>query len=174
MQHIEKDGVGKVYTVENLKPSQFQETYRYLAKQGYNVIFGHGDEFGPAAAKAAAQFPKTVFVTTGGDKSGPNLTPIHFATEEGAYLQGMEAAMVSKTGKGGFVGGQNLPPVQIAADAFGKGARAVNPKFDFKIAYINGWTDPAAAKGQTVAFLSNGADVLAHNCDAAAKGMFVF
>jgi basic membrane protein A len=170
-QRLQTDGAS-VLTMENLKDAQFGEQYHYLAKSGYKLIFGHGDEFGPAAAKAAAQFPNVVFVTTGGEKSGANLIPLHFATEEGSYLQGMEAAMVSKSGKGGFVGGQELPPVAIAAKAFALGAKAVNPAFDFKIAYINSWDDQTHAKAQTDAFLNNGVDVIAHNCDAAAKGMF--
>ena len=172
-QRIQKDLGAKIDKQENLKNSQFEDAFRDFANRGYNVIFAHGDEFGKTAAKLAPQFPKTVFITTGGDeKPGANLAPILFATEEGAYLQGMEAGLVSKTGKGGFVGGQELPPVKKAADAFFAGAKSVNPKFQFKATYINGWSDTVAAKAQTEALLNNGADVLAHNCDAAAKGMF--
>lgn len=173
VQRIAKDLGAQTAQQENLTPAQFREAFRDFADQGYNVIFAHGDEFGPDAAAVAAQFPKVVFITTGGDeKPGPNIAPIHFTTEEGTYLQGMEAALVSRTGKGGFVGGQDLPPVKIAADAFAQGAQSVNPKYAFKITYINGWSDTVAAKAQTEALLSSGADTIAHNCDAAAKGMF--
>lgn len=169
---IQKDLGATVDKQENLKDSQFVDAFRDFANRGYNLIIGHGDEYANAAAKVAAEYPNVDFVTTGGDKSGPNLTPIHFATEDGTYLQGMEAGFLSKTGKGGFVGGQENPPVKEAAVAFQKGAQAANPKFDFQITYINSWDDPAAAKTQTLTLLSNGDDVLAHNCDAAATGMF--
>ncbi len=173
IQRIAKDLGAQTAKQENLTPAQFREALRDFASQGYNVIFAHGDEFGPDAAAVAAQFPKVVFITTGGDeKPGPNIAPIHFATEQGAYLQGMEAALVSKTGKGGFVGGQELPPVKTAADAFAQGAQSINPRYVFKITYINGWSDTVAAKTQTEALMSSGADTIAHNCDAAAKGMF--
>ncbi|MEO7719456.1 MAG: BMP family protein [Capsulimonas sp.] len=172
LMKIQKDLGAKVEKQESLNSSQFEDAFRDFANQGYNVIFAHGDEFGPAAAKVAKQYPKVVFVTTGGTLSAANLVPIHLATEEGTYLQGMEAAFVSKSGKGGFIGGQNFPPVKMAADAFANGAKSVNPKFTFQTTYINGWTDPVAAKAQTEAMLSSGADVIAHNCDAAAKGMF--
>lgn len=173
LQRIQKDLGAQTGKQENLKPAQFREAFRDFASRGYNVIFAHGDEFGPEAAAAAAQFPQTVFITTGGDeKPGPNVAPILFATGEGTYLQGMEAALVSKTGRGGFVGGQELPPVKAAADAFAQGAKAVNPKYTFRITYINGWSDTVAAKAQTEALLSGGADTIAHNCDAAAAGMF--
>ena len=169
---IQKTLGAQVAKQENLKPDQFEGAFRDFAQQGYNVIFAHGDEFGPAAAKVAAQFPQTAFVTTGGENTAANLTALHFSTEEGTYLQGMEAAMVSKTGKGGFVGGQNLPPVARAAAAFAKGAKAVNPQYAFQTTYINGWTDTGAAKAQTDALLASGADTISHNCDAAAAGLF--
>ena len=172
LTRIQKTLGAQIAKQENLKPDAFEGAFRDYAQQGYNVIFAHGDEFGPAAKKVAAQFPQVAFVTTGGDSTAPNLTAIHFSTEEGTYLQGMEAGMVSKTGKGGFIGGQALPPVTRAADAFAKGAKTVNAKYTFQTTYINGWTDTSAAKAQTDALLSSGADTIAHNCDAAAAGMF--
>ena len=172
LQRIQKTLGAQTAQQENLKPDQFEAAFRDFAQQGYSVIFAHGDEFGPAAAKVAAQFPQVAFVTTGGEKTAPNLTAIHFSTEEGTYLQGMEAGLVSRTGRGGFIGGQALPPVTRAADAFAQGAKATNPKYTFQTTYINGWTDAAAARAQTDALLGGGADTLAHNCDAAAAGMF--
>lgn len=173
LQLIQKDLGAQIDKQESLQPAQFREAFQDFASKGYNIVFAHGDEFGKDAEAVSKQFPKTVFITTGGDETpGPNVAPIRFATEQGTYLQGMEAAMVSKTGKGGFVGGQELPPVKIAADAFAQGAQSVNPNYHFKITYINSWSDTVAAKAQTEALLANGADTIAHNCDAAAKGMF--
>src|SRR3569833_810127 len=169
---IQKDLGATIDKQENLKEAQIVDAFREFANRGYNLVIGHGDEFGPAAAKVAAQFPNVDFVTSGGEKNGPNLSNLHFATEEGNYHQGMEAAYISKSGKGGFVGGQELPPVQQAALAFQKGALAVNPKFSYAITYINSWDAPDKAKTQTLTLLSNGADVISHNCDAAAAGMF--
>jgi basic membrane protein A len=168
-----KDLGAKTSTEESLTPDKFADAFRDYASQGYQLIFAHGDEFGPTAEQASKQFPKTVFITTGGDEAaGSNIAPIEFATEEGTYLQGMEAAMVSKTGKGGFVGGQELPPVKRAADAFAAGARSINSHFQFQTLYLNSWTDTTAAKAATDSLMNSGADVIAHNCDAAAAGMF--
>jgi basic membrane lipoprotein Med (substrate-binding protein (PBP1-ABC) superfamily) len=135
-------------------------------------VFAHGDEYADAAAKVAAEYPKTVFVTTGGDRTAPNLAAIDFATEDGAFIQGMEAGFISKTGKGGFVGGQELQPVKVAALAFEQGMQSVNPKAKFSITYIGNWSDSSKAKSFTEALMASGADVLAHNCDAAATGLF--
>jgi basic membrane protein A len=156
--------------IDNVSDSS--AAFEDYASKGYNLIFAHGDEYSDIAATEAQQFPNTVFVTTGGTHFAKNLAPIIFATEDGTYIQGMEAGYLSKTGKGGFVGGQALPPVTRAADAFQNGALAVNPNFNFKITYINSWDDVSKAKGQTDELIANGADMVAHNCDAAAKGLF--
>jgi len=169
---IQKDLGATIEKQESLQPNQFEEAFRDFANRGFNIVIGHGDEFNAAANKVAKDYPKTVFVTTGGDHAAPNVVPIVFVAEEACYLQGMEAAMISKTGKGGFIGGQQLPNVQSAADAFGAGAKAVNPKFVFQQAYLGSWTDTGAAKAQTEALLTAGSDVISQNCDAAAKGVF--
>ncbi len=114
---------------ENLKPAQFREASATSPARATTSSSPTATSSARTPPPVAAQFPKTVFITTGGDeKPGPNIAPIHFATEEGTYLQGMEAAMVSKTGKGGFVGGQELPPVKIAADAFAAGRAVRQPE----------------------------------------------
>ena len=172
LMKIKQDLNAQVSNEVTDNPSEFESAFQDYASKGYNVIFAHGDEYGDTAAKMAPQFPNTVFVTTGGTQSAKNLAPIIFATEDGTYIQGMEAGFLSKTGKGGFVGGQALPPVTRAAVAFQNGAVAVNPQFSFKITYINSWDDVQKAKGQTDELISNGADMIAHNCDAAAKGLF--
>ncbi len=174
------DGLTKIQTEvpasiskqETPNPSSFKAAFEGYAQQGYNVVFAHGDEYSDAAAKVAAEYPKTYFVTTGGEKTAPNLAALKFATEEGAYIQGMEAGFLSKSGKGGFVGGQELAPVKVAALAFKAGMLAANPKAQFSITYIGNWTDSAKAKSFTEALIANGADVIAHNCDAAAAGLF--
>ncbi len=172
LQKIKTDLGAQVQNQETDSPSQFESAFRGFASQGYDLIIAHGDEYADSAAKVAKDFPNVDFVTTGGDKVAPNLAPIIFATEQGAYIQGMQAAFLSKTGKGGFVGGQSLPPVAVAADAFAEGAKSVNPKFTVAITYINSWDDTQKAKAQTEALMAQGADMISHNCDAAAVGLF--
>jgi len=172
LQKIQRDLHAQISKQETPTPSSFQSAFEGYAQHGYNVVFAHGDEYADAAAKVAAEYPKTVFVTTGGDRTAPNLAAIDFATEDGAYIQGMEAGFLSKTGKGGFVGGQELAPVKVAALAFKQGMLAANPKAQFSITYIGNWSDSAKAKSFAEALMASGADVLAHNCDAAASGLF--
>lgn len=153
-------------------PSQIPAALDGYAQSGYSLVFGHGDEYSDPTASEAPKFPKTIFVTTGGTKQGPNYGPIDFATAEGTYIQGMEAAFVSRSGKGGFVGGVQNAEVTRAVNAYIAGAKAANPNFQLSITYIGNWSDTQKAKAQAASLIANGADVLAHNCDAASAGFF--
>ena len=58
---------------------------------GYDLCIGHGFEFQDAAARVAKDFPRTVFVTTSGSRTAPNLAPIVFELEQATYLCGLAA-----------------------------------------------------------------------------------
>src|SRR5215467_10587327 len=58
-------------------------------------------------------FPKTIYVTTSGTTSGPNLAGLAFGFAEPSYLAGILAASMSKTNKLGVIGGTELPPIRV-------------------------------------------------------------
>jgi basic membrane lipoprotein Med (substrate-binding protein (PBP1-ABC) superfamily) len=172
LQRIEKELGAKISHQLTEKAEEFEEGFRGYARQGYHLVFGHGDEFSDAAQRVAPEFPKTIFVTTGGRTVLPNAAPIRLAMEEATYLLGILAAGVSKTGKAGQIGGTELPPVKKAFDAFEAGAKSVNPSFEVTTAYVGSWTNANAAKELALARIREGADILFQNADAAGLGVF--
>ena len=100
-----KDSLGaQVSHVQTKGPQEFDENFRQYGTQGYDLVFGHGFEFQDAAVRVAKDFPKTVYITTSGHTTGANLGGMDFAFEEGAYLAGIVAASVSKSGILGCIG----------------------------------------------------------------------
>jgi basic membrane protein A len=168
-----RDSLGaEVSQVETKTPAEFEETFRDYARRGFNLVFGHGFEFQDAAARVGAEYPNTIFITTSGSTVRPNVSPMIFQLEEGTYLGGMLAGALTRSGKVGFVGGVKLPPVEGTYLGFAGGARAVRPGVEVLQAYIGNFEDVAAAKEYALAQIRRGADVLIHNADAAAFGMF--
>lgn len=163
-----------VKSVDNQKDAgQQEESLRAFGTQKFNIVFGHGHEYDEIARKIEAEYPSTVFVISSGEKPGKNTTPIVLKLEDGAYLEGMLAAGISKTGKLAEVGADPIPPVKSVFSAFEKGARAVNPKIVILPAvYTNSWDDPNKAKQATLPLLDQGADVVMQDVDAAAQGVF--
>lgn len=168
-----RDSLGaEVSHVETRTPAEFEEAFRDYARRGFRLVFGHGFEFQDAAARAGADYPNTIFITTSGSTVRPNVSPMVFQLEEGTYLAGMLAAGLSRSGTIGFVGGIKLPPVEGTFLGFEGGARAVRSGTNVLQAYIGNFDDVAAAKENALAQIRRGADVLLHNADAASFGLF--
>ncbi len=158
--------------VEARTPAEQEEALRTYAAQGYNLVFGHGFEFQGPAERVAADFPAVVFIITSGERARGNVAPLIFRLYEASYLAGMVAGGLTKSGVIGFVGGVELPPVREASEAWMAGARAVNPGVQGRTTYLNNWDDAALGREAARALIRVGADMLHHNADAAAIGVF--
>ena len=96
----------------------------------------------------------------------PNVRGILFKEEEGSFLVGVVAALKSKTGNVGFIGGVKIPLIQKFEAGFIAGAKAVNPDIQVQSTYISnppdfsGFNDPAKGKEAALGMFDNGADVI--------------
>lgn len=164
----------EVSHVEARTPGEQQEALRAYAEQGYQLIFGHGFEFQEPAERIGSEYLRSIFVVTSGERvsAAGNVVPMVFGIEEGTYLAGMVAGGITKSNKIGFVGGIELPPIKRGYEGWRRGARAVNPKVDSRVAYLNTFDDVAAGREAALAMIRVGVDVLHHNADQAALGLF--
>jgi basic membrane lipoprotein Med (substrate-binding protein (PBP1-ABC) superfamily) len=168
-----RDSLGaEVSHIQTKTPADFEENFREYGARGFNLVFGHGFEFQDAARRVAPRFPKTIYVTTGGNTAGENLAGMKFSFVDAAYLAGMLAGAMSRSGIVGMIGGTELPPVKESFGAFERGVRRVNPRARVLTAYIGNWDDVSAGKEQALAQIARGADVLFQNADAAGLGVF--
>jgi basic membrane lipoprotein Med (substrate-binding protein (PBP1-ABC) superfamily) len=168
-----RDSLGaQVSNIEVRSPADFEENFRQYGAQGYDLVIGHGFEFQDAADRVGPDFPKTVFITTSGNRVRANVAPIVFGFEEPSYLAGVLAGSLTKSGKIGAIGGTQLPPVQSSFLAFEAGVHSVNPRASVITAYVGSWEDASTAKEQALAQIHRGVDILFQNADAAGLGIF--
>jgi basic membrane lipoprotein Med (substrate-binding protein (PBP1-ABC) superfamily) len=168
-----RDSLGALIShIQTKTPAEFDENFRQYGAQGYTLVIGHGSEFQDAAKRVAPNFPHTIFMTTSGATTGPNLAGLSFGFAAPSYLAGMLAASVSKTGVIGAIAGQEIPPVAESFRAYTEGARAVKPSIKVLTSYIGNWDDVGGGKEAALAQLSQGADVIFQNADAAGLGVF--
>ncbi len=158
--------------VEATTPAAQEEALRSYAAQGYDLIIGNGFEFQEPSERVAAQYHDPVFVVNSGARVQGQVIPIVFRIEEATYLAGMVAGGMTRSGTIGFVGGVELPPVARGYQGWVNGARAVRPDVVSRVTYLNNWDDAAAGKEAALAQIRLGADMLHHNADAAALGVF--
>ncbi len=172
LKAIEKELGAGISHVQVKSPSEFEEQFRAYAAKGTRLVFGHGFEFQDAAERVAKEYPRTVFVTTSGSRTAPNLAPIVFELEQAAYLCGLMAGRMSRTAKAGMVGGVELPSIKSTFLAFEGGFKAAIPSGTATSVFTGSFEDVAGAKAAALALADRGADFLFQNADAAALGVF--
>jgi basic membrane lipoprotein Med (substrate-binding protein (PBP1-ABC) superfamily) len=170
---IKSDLGVEVQNVQAGDPGAQEENLRSYASKKFNIVIGHGHEFEEPALKIEGEFPNTQFLISSGSKAGKNTTPLIIKLEDGAYLLGMAAAGVSKTGVLGSVGAMKIPVLERIFKSFELGAKAVNPNIKvIPPVYTGSWDDTVKAKEQTLTLITQNADVIMQDVDAGAAGVF--
>ncbi len=160
-----KKETGKPYLeFEIANAAQREQAARRFAERGANPIVGVGFPQASAIDKVARDFPRTQFAIVDMVVDLPNVQSFVFREHEGSFLVGMLAAMASKSGKVGFVGGQDIPLVRKFQCGYEQGAKYVNPKVTSVYAMTGttnaAWTDPARGAELTKAQIAQGVDVV--------------
>jgi basic membrane protein A len=160
-----KKETGKPYLeFEISNPTQREQAKRRMAERGADPIVGIGFSQGTSLEKVAKDFPKTKFAIIDSVVKLPNVQSIVFAEHEGSFLVGMMAAMASKTGKVGFVGGMDIPLIRKFQCGYEQGAKYANPQASVT-ANMTGttptaWNDPARGAELAKAQFASGVDVV--------------
>ncbi len=160
-----KKETGKAYLdFEVANPTQRDQAVKRMAERGANPIVAVGFAQGASVEKAAKEFPKLQFAIIDFVVGLPNVQSIVFKEHEGSFLVGMMAAMASKSGKVGFIGGMDIPLIRKFQCGFEQGVRHANPKAEV-FANMTGttpaaWNDPTRGGELAKAQFAKGADVI--------------
>ena len=158
--------------VQTRSPADFDDGFRDFASRGYNLIFAHGYEYTDSAISVARDFPDVFFVVSSGSKSSHNVASLTFKLEQAAYVEGVLAGGMTKSGIVGAVGGIELPSIRESFDGFRRGFLAVRPRGRVLVSYTGSFDDVGTAKEAALAQASRGADLIIHDADAAGLGIF--
>lgn len=173
----------KTTYVENVPESaaDAERVIRQLATDGNKLIFGTTFGYMEAMLKVAREFPDVKFEHATGFKTADNMAQYDVRTYEGAYLAGVVAGKMSKSGKLGVVGSVAIPEVIRNIDSFTLGARSVNPNATTHVVWVNEWFNPGKEREAATTLIGQGIDVLMQNTDSAAvvqtaqeKGVYAF
>ncbi len=168
---VEKEFGDKVKTVFVEKVPEGPEAERVirdLVGQGNTLVFGTTFGYMEPMLKVAADNPTVKFEHATGYKTAPNMRTYDSRTYEGAYIAGVIAGSVSKSGTVGVVGSIPIPEVIRNINAFTLGAQTINPKIKTKVVWVNSWFDPPKETEGAQSLLNQGADVLFQNTDSPA------
>lgn len=166
-------------TVELKDLPSGEKELRRLAQNKTDLVIAMGYYFTEMLPQVAKEYPETKFVLIDNNlpnlKSEGNLTCVTFKDQEGAFLAGAAAALKSRSGKIGFVGGAEIPAVQNFAVGYTAGARYINPKLEVLSTYVaagtEGFNDPEKGRALALDQIKNGADVIFQAAGASGLGV---
>jgi len=156
---------GKTYLeFEISNDTQRVQAIRRMAEKGASPIISIGFAQASALQQVAKEFPKTQFAIIDAKVDLPNVQSLLFKEHEGSYVVGAMAALVSKTGKVGFVGGMDIPLIRKFQCGYEQGAKATLPKVEV-FSNMTGttstaWNDPTRGGELAKSQFAKGSDVV--------------
>ncbi len=156
-------------TVKYVEPSSWSEDSIFItefAENGYDLVIATSYTAQDAMTELAGVFPDTKFAIVDTTIDGvPNVASLVFSEEEGSFLVGSLAAMMSKNNSIGFIGAIDIPLINNFRRGYEQGAKYINPSIDTTAVYIGGnapFNDPVRGKEATYSLANQGVDVVYH------------
>ncbi len=144
--------------------AQREQALRKMARRETSVIVAVGFGLASSVEVVAAEYPETKFTLIDAVVEAPNVQSVVFKEEEGSFLVGMLAAMASKTGRVGFVGGMDIPLIRKFACGYEQGAKHVAPEIQVLVNMTGNtpeaWNDPTKGGELARSQFDRGADVV--------------
>jgi len=135
---------------------------RGYAESGFDLVIGHGSQYGGSIEEIAKEFPDTAFAwgTTRDTFGLPNVSAYTVQSDQGAYVMGTLAARMTESKVIGVVGPIEVGDAKLYVDGFVAGVAAEDPAVEVNVVYIDSFGDVALAAAAAEAHLQSGADVM--------------
>lgn len=138
---------------------------RDYATQGYNLVIAHGSQYGTSLAQVAPDFPETAFawgtaLDTFQAQGITNVFAYQAEAQEGGYVLGTIAALMSESGVLGVSGPVEAGDAKLYVDGFKAGALAAKPEVKVNISYTGSFSDVSLMAAAAETHIAAGADML--------------
>lgn len=141
---------------------------RDYANQGFDIVIAHGSQYGSSVQEIAKDFPKTTFAwgTDVNTFGLPNVYAYTAAAEQGGYVNGVLAAMLTKSKKIGVTGPVEVGDAKTYIDGFVQGVQSVSKSISISKTWTGSFSDVALMAAAAKTQIANGADVLTGSSQA--------
>jgi basic membrane protein A len=135
---------------------------RDYATQGFDLVIAHGSQYGASVQEVAPDFPETSFAWgTNVDTFGlPNVFAYTAAAEEGGYVNGVMAALLSQSGIIGVTGPVEVGDAKTYIDGFKNGVAATDSSLTVNSTWTGSFSDVALMTEAANTHIAAGADIL--------------
>jgi basic membrane protein A len=149
--------------------AQASDILRRASDAGFGLVVDLEYSHGQPMLEVAKDYPDTDYVIINQVQQAPNIASVLFQEQEGSYLAGTLAALVTTDTsiKGindkpiiGVIGGTKSAGIDKFIAGYIQGAKDANPKVEVKVAYSNNFGDPAIGLQMAKAMFEEGADIV--------------
>jgi basic membrane protein A len=138
---------------------------RDYADQGFDLVIAHGSQYGSSLVEIAPDYPETAFawgttVDTFADQGIENVYAYEARSEQGGFVLGVMAAMMTESGVIGVIGPIETGDAKLYVDGFKAGVAYEDEEAEVLVNYIQSFSDLAKAAEAAQAMLDEDADVL--------------
>jgi len=170
-RYIEQKYNSSIAIEDNAAIPDIEMTLRKYADSGYDLIIAHGFQWGEPALQVGQTYPQTKIVVFTGLVESRNVASIFPQQQEGSFLLGALAGMMTNTSVIGFVGGEEYPNVVNIFEGYKQGAEWVNDNITVIGTYLNDWDNPGRGREAATSIIRQGADFMFHVADSSGQGV---
>jgi basic membrane protein A len=149
-----------VQVLQSKSAADYQPNLTVLADEDYDEIFAIGFLMSKDLDQVARTYPRRHFAIVDATSAEPNIASMTFREQDGSFLAGALAALVSKTKTIGFLGGMDIPLLRKFEAGYSAGAREIDPKVKVLVKYVGSFEDVASGKELAGVMFDGGADII--------------
>jgi basic membrane protein A and related proteins len=167
-----KKGDGGFDYLQSASDADYNTNLNNLIRRDFDVVFGIGFLMEGAVKEIAGQQKDAQLAIIDAVVDAPNVASVLFKEQEGAYLAGVAAALMTETKKVGFVGGQEIPVIERFEAGFREGVAAVDDTVEVDVQYTGAFDKAELGKTTANRMYSGGADIVFHAAGGTGNGVF--
>lgn len=169
--NLEKGDGGYDY-LQSASDADYNTNLNNLIRRDFDVVFGIGFLMEGAVAEIAAQQPDAQIAIIDAVVDAPNVASVMFKEQEGAFLAGVAAALMTESNKIGFVGGMEIPVIERFEAGFLEGVKAVDESIEVDVQYTGAFDKAELGKTTANRMYGAGADIIFHAAGGTGNGVF--
>lgn len=170
----------EVKTLEGTEATEWEQNFLFACEEGYDLVICSSSNFEEYMKEHCASYPDVKFAIIDTTVEGDNIVSISFAQNQGSFLAGAAAAMlttrteipgINENKIIGWVGGMDIPVLHDFYVGYEQGAKYIDPDIQVMQSFAGTWNDPLKGKELTLSQYALGADVVMNVASGTGNGV---
>ena len=170
----------EIKSLEGTEATEWEQNFLYACEEGYDLVICSSSNFEEYMKEHCANYPDVKFAIIDTTVEGDNIVSISFAQNQGSFLAGAAAAMlttrtdipgINEEKVIGWVGGMDIPVLHDFYVGYEQGAKYIDPEITVLQSFAGTWVDPLKGKELTLSQYDLGADVVMNVASGTGNGV---